>query len=82
MHYFLYFCTYSFLGWIIDTTYRSFLAQDLIFGGWFISLQIPVPIAPVYGFGALALILLLPLVKRMPAILMGVVPGLIFTLVE
>lgn len=47
----LYFIVYSFLGWIIDTSYRSVLS------GYFAPNSVTVlPFTPIYGFGALLII--------------------------
>jgi len=51
-----YFILYSFLGWILDTCYSSLVEGQLEFGGMFKSFFLPVPLAPIYGFGALTLI--------------------------
>ena len=54
-----YFFIYSFIGWCIDSTYVSltegrFVNRGLLYG----------PFCPIYGFGALILILLLEPVKK------------------
>ena len=46
---------YSFLGWILDTVYRSALA-----GTWVSESSIDTTLAPVYGFGAVAFLLVRP----------------------
>lgn len=51
-----YFLLYALLGWFIDTCYSSFVDGRLVFSGMFKSFFLPVPLAPIYGFGALTLI--------------------------
>lgn len=81
MHIVLYFFIYSFLGFIIDSLYSSFVMQDVVLGGWFKSFLLPVPIAPIYGFGALLVILLIPIIKKFPPVIRAIIPGLLFTLI-
>jgi len=57
-----YFFLYSFLGWIIDTTYRSFVDSAFAPGPYLH----PLPFTPMYGFGALLILLTYPSVKSLP----------------
>lgn len=58
--YILYFIIYSFLGWIIDTGYRSVLAKS--FAPNSITF---LPFAPIYGFGALFVLLAYPRIQHL-----------------
>lgn len=77
-----YFILYSFLGWILDTWYSSFVDGQLIFGGMFKSFFIPVPLAPIYGFGALALIGFSKFLKNHGHTILFFFSGLILSAVE
>lgn len=48
----IYFLWYSFLGWAIETTYCSFKARRFVYRGFLAG-----PICPIYGAGALMMIL-------------------------
>ncbi len=48
-----YFFFFSFMDWIADTIIRSFLAHAYTTGSFF-----PIPLCPVYGFGALLILFL------------------------
>lgn len=50
--YFLYFITYSFLGWVYESTLCSITGKKLVNRGFLNG-----PICPVYGFGALLIVL-------------------------
>ncbi len=50
--YFLYFWAYSFLGWVVESTFCSINEHKLINRGFLSG-----PICPIYGFGALIVIL-------------------------
>ena len=58
LKYIIYFFIYSFVGWILDSVFSSLVAKQLIFGGMFKTFLIPIPLAPIYGFGAVILILM------------------------
>ncbi len=49
---FLYFIWYSFLGWVMETTYCSFKKRHFVFRGF-----LKGPICPIYGFGVLMMVL-------------------------
>lgn len=50
----IYFAFYSFLGWIIETLFCSFQTGKFVFRGFLAG-----PVCPIYGFGALLVLLLL-----------------------
>ena len=53
---------YSFLGWIIDSTYRSIILRQLQNGG-----SIPlIPFCPIYGVGAMANLFIFPFLFPLP----------------
>lgn len=49
-----YFVIYSFLGWIMESVFRSILEKKLINTGFLIG-----PLCPIYGFGACIMFLFL-----------------------
>ncbi len=54
---FFYFCFYSFLGFILETIYRSIVTKSLVYPGLLYG-----PYCPIYGVGAIfLLVLLLPI---------------------
>jgi uncharacterized membrane protein len=50
--YFIQFVFFSFVGWIIDTTYTSIESRKIIISGYFRG----APLCPIYGFGGILLI--------------------------
>jgi uncharacterized membrane protein len=59
------FIVYSALGWLIESSWRTFgMHEPLIRGPLY-----PLPFKPVYGFGALIVILLAPRLARVPLIM-------------
>ena len=48
---FLYFIVYSFLGWVMETTYCSILKKRFVVRGFLYG-----PICPIYGVGVLMMI--------------------------
>ena len=50
----IYFITYSFLGWIMESTFRSICEKKLINTGF-----LKGPFCPIYGTGAIIMILFL-----------------------
>lgn len=52
--YFLYFITYSFLGWLMEVCYIYIREKKFVNRGFLIG-----PICPIYGYGVLAIILLI-----------------------
>jgi len=80
--YVAYFLIYGLLGWIIDTMHDSFFNGHLILGGMFKSFLLPIPFAPIYGFGALLIISVKKILwDKNPWLLMPIV-GLMMTAVE
>lgn len=59
IHWFLCFLIYSFIGWCCETVYCSIGSRHFVNRGFLSG-----PVCPVYGFGALAVILLLEPVKN------------------
>lgn len=56
-----YFLIYSFLGWCIESVYKSILEKKLINSGFLFG-----PICPIYGFGAIIMYLFLEDVSNKP----------------
>lgn len=56
---FLYFLIYAFIGWLCEVAYCSILERRFINRGFLNS-----PICPIYGFGALSVIILLTPIKQ------------------
>jgi len=50
----LLFALYSFIGWVMETIYCSIPAKKFVYRGFLMG-----PVCPVYGFGALAVVLIL-----------------------
>lgn len=55
---FFYFIFYSFLGFILETIYRSIVSRGLVYPGFLYG-----PYCPIYGFGLIALLLFLVPIK-------------------
>lgn len=72
----LYFFVYSFLGWIIETIYALFVHGYFVKRGFLYG-----PICPIYGFGAIALILLTKKIYKKPFIKF-LIATIAFTLFE
>lgn len=78
----VYFFMYGFIGWLIDSVFNSFVVGQIAPGGMFKSFLLPIPFAPIYGFGALAIIFLTRhLWKKHPILCIPLV-GIIGTAVE
>ncbi len=67
-----YFFAYAFLGWIIDSTYRSVVDRKLTSVSFF-----PVPFLPIYGFGALMVIWLHQVFGALPMLMAGLAYGIV-----
>ena len=65
MDFLAFFFVYSIIGWAMDTAYRSWGAKTWAPGN---ALK-PLPIAPVYGFGALFILAVDPWVRSAPIFL-------------
>ena len=68
----LYFTAYSFIGWFIETTYCSIPARKFVYRGFLMG-----PVCPIYGFGALAVLLILSPFSNQPLVVFFL--GLIIT---
>lgn len=66
------FLAYSFIGWLLDTAVRSLLAGRFVRGGFS-----KLPVAPVYGFGALLALAAAPHIRHWPLLLQGLVLALL-----
>jgi len=55
---FFYFIIYSFLGFILETVYRSIISRRLVYPGFLYG-----PYCPIYGFGIITLLILLAPLK-------------------
>lgn len=55
----LYFITYSFFGWIIESVFKSILQKKLVNSGFLYG-----PFCPIYGFGAIIMLLFLEPFKQ------------------
>ena len=66
LYYFLVFIIYSILGWIIETCFCSFKQRKLVNRGFLIG-----PYCPIYGLGAIIIILTLSKYSNNPFILLG-----------
>ena len=49
---FLYFIVYSFIGWMMETTYASITQGKFVNRGFLVG-----PLTPIYGFGAILILL-------------------------
>ena len=56
---FFYFIFYSFLGFLLETVYRSIVSRRLVYPGFLFG-----PYCPIYGFGLIALLLFLVPIKE------------------
>ena len=73
----LVFLFYGFLGWILDSLYRSLVDRQWKHGGFS-----RFPIAPTYGLGAIILLLLSPLLQPLPFFIEILLLGIIFGIYE
>lgn len=78
----MYFFIYGSIGWLIDSVFNSFLFGQITPGGMFRSFLLPIPFAPIYGFGALAIIYLTKRLWNKSLILSVPLAGIIATAVE
>lgn len=58
---FLYLISYSFLGWICESTYKSIFQKKVVNSGFLNG-----PVCPIYGFGAILIVLFLTPIKPYP----------------
>lgn len=82
MIYFLSFIFYSFIGWILDSSYSSLINGKIIYGGIFKTWRKPIPLAPIYGFGTLLLIISYDLLKTSGLLFQLVYLAVILSLLE
>lgn len=75
--YLLEFLFFSFIGWLLDSTYRSITEQKWINAGYFKG-----PFCPIYGFGGLALLLVFKYFFFLPLFLLFMVAGVSLVVVE
>lgn len=68
----IFFTAYSFIGWFIETVYCSVPARRFVYRGFLMG-----PVCPIYGFGALSVLLALSPFKDKP--LMVFIIGLVIT---
>jgi uncharacterized membrane protein/HD superfamily phosphodiesterase len=71
------FAIYSFMGWIIEVTYRSVIQRQIINAGFLFG-----PFIPIYGFGAAFIIFLEFLIKHWPLPVKIVTYGILLNLIE
>ena len=64
LYYITYFIVYSFLGWVIESVYKSIYEKKFVNSGFMMG-----PFCPIYGFGALIMLLCLSFLKNMPILL-------------
>lgn len=67
-----YFVVYSFLGWIIDSTYRSVVDKKLTSVSY-----LGIPFLPIYGFGALMVLWLETVLMLLPILAAGLAYGVV-----
>jgi uncharacterized membrane protein len=66
----------------MDSVYSSIENKKIIFGGWFRSFLISVPIAPIYGFGVLILMFLSIYISEYNIFVQILIIGIVLTLFE
>ena len=64
MKFIAYFIVYSFIGWVLESIYKSVLQKKFVNSGFLIG-----PFCPIYGFGAIIMLLALNFLKEKPIIL-------------
>jgi uncharacterized membrane protein len=73
----IFFALYSFTGWIIEVIYRSYTRKKFINPGFLYG-----PFVPVYGIGALFIVLLQQYISPLPLIIQFVIYTLILSAIE
>jgi len=71
------FLLFSFLGWIIDSGYRSFIDRKWINAGYFRG-----PICPIYGFGGLTLVFIFTYFEYLNPLWVWLIAAVAMTVVE
>ena len=74
---FLFFSIYSFLGWVCEVVYCSIPEKKLINRGFLNG-----PVCPVYGFGAVFVILIMNWLKIKEPIIIFIFGGVIASIIE
>ena len=64
LYFITYFIVYSFAGWLLESIYKSIYKKKFVNSGFLIG-----PSCPIYGFGALIMILTLSFLKEKPLLL-------------
>ena len=72
------FLFFSFIGWVLDSLYRTIIDKRIVNAGYFRTM----PICPIYGFGALSLIYFIELTQGMNIFLRVIIFMIILNLVE
>lgn len=68
LRYFLYFSFSAFLGWVLESTYRSLTEKHLVNAGFLSG-----PFVPIYGFGAILIAVIGRLLAGLPAWLFWII---------
>ncbi|MBN1495877.1 MAG: hypothetical protein JXA07_03855 [Spirochaetes bacterium] len=76
-HWVIFFAVYSFIGWIIEVIYRSSIQRRFINAGFLYGMFIP-----IYGFGALFVLVVYSFIRDFPDLLELLVYGVVLTAVE
>lgn len=71
------FILFSFVGWIIDSGYRSIIEKRWINAGYF-----PGPFCPIYGVGGVVLVFIFKLMVGMPVYMQLIIGSIAMILVE
>lgn len=77
LNWFLYFTTTSFIGWILESAYKSVKERRLVNSGFLSG-----PFVPIYGFGALTLALFARILESAPDGVAWIILGLTPTAIE
>lgn len=72
------FLIFSFLGWIVDSTYRSLGHGKILFSGYFKG----VPLCPIYGFGGILLVESFAYLSDQPGWISIIITTVLVTAVE
>lgn len=64
LYFIAYLIVYSFAGWIIESVYKSIIEKKLVNSGFLVG-----PFCPIYGFGALIMLISLNSLKEKPILL-------------
>ena len=77
LFYVLLFIVFSFIGWIIDSSYRSIVLKKWINAGYFRG-----PVCPVYGFGGLLLVIMFKIFSSMDIYLLILLSSIGMVVIE